>query len=133
MAINLVVYFNNSPMKLPAFNAPHHTPTQRGALQSFVYQQITGSAPSSLVLSLQSIPLPTVGSSDLTIYNAAVVAAIEQSRQRVLTGVNQIFSGRLKVAAPQPANRLGTLYNTTTTTTTTGATQAGSTTPGTGT
>ena len=133
MAINLVVYFNNFPMKLPAFNAPPHTPTQRGALQNFVYQQVAGIAPTSLVVSLQAIPLPTIGSSDLTIYNSAVVAAVEQSRQRVLTGVNQIFSGRLKVAAPQPANRLGTIDNTSTGTTTNGSAPAGSTTPGTGT
>ena len=69
MAINLVVYFNNSPIKLPAFNAPPHTPTQRGAIQSFVYQQVAGGSPTSLVGSLQAIPLPTTTSSDVTIYN----------------------------------------------------------------
>jgi hypothetical protein len=133
MALNLVVYFNNFPIKLPTFNAPPHTPTQRGAIQSFVYQQIAGGSPTSLVGSLQLIPLATTTSSDLTIYNQAVIAAVEQSRLRVLSGVNQIFAGKLRVAAPQPANRLGTLVNTTTTTNTTGAAQAGSTTPGTGT
>jgi hypothetical protein len=132
MALNLVVYFNNFPLKLPAFNAPPHTPVQRGAMQSFVYQQVAGSGSTSLVRSLQLIPLPATSSSDLTIYNQAVIAAVEQSRQRVVSGVNEIFSGKLKVAAPQPANRLGT-FPTTTTPTTTGAALAGSTTPGTGT
>jgi hypothetical protein len=133
MALNLVVYFNNFPLKLPAFNAPPHTPTQRGAIQSFVYQQIAGGSPTSLVGSLQLIPLPATSSSDLTIYNQTVLAAIEQSRQRVLSGVNEIFSGKLRIAAPQPANRLGTFSNTSAPTTTTGAALAGQTTPGTGT
>jgi hypothetical protein len=139
MAINLVVYFNNFPIKLPAFNAPPHTPTQRGAIQSFVYQQIAGGSPTSLVGSLQAIPLPTTTSSDVTIYDQAVLAAIEQSRQRVLSGVNLIFSGRLKVAAPVPANRLGINQSgssggTSGAGSTTGtSTQAGSNTPGTGT
>jgi hypothetical protein len=62
-----------------------------------------------------------------------VLVAIEQSRQRVLSGVNEIFAGKLKIAAPQPANRLGIFRTTTTPATTTGATLAGSTTPGTGT
>jgi hypothetical protein len=132
MALNLVVYFNNFPLKLPAFNAPPHTPTQRGAIQSFIYQQIAGGSPTSLVGSLQLIPLYSTTSSDLTIYNQAVLAAVEQSRQRVLSGVNQIFAGKLKVAAPQPANRLGTFTTTTPPTTTTVTGLAGSTTPGTG-
>jgi hypothetical protein len=133
LAINLVVYFNNFPIKLPTFNAPPHTPIQRGAIQSFIYQQVAGGSPTSLVGSLLAIPLPTTTSSDLTIYSQTVVAAIEQSRQRVLSGVNQIFAGKLRIAAPQPANRLGTLFNTSTTTSTNGSAQAGSTTPGTGT
>jgi len=133
MAINLVVYFNNAPIKLPAFNAPPHTPIQRGALQSFVYQQVAGGSPTSLVGSLLAIPLPTTTSPDvITIYDLAWKAAVDQSQQRVLSGVNQIFAGKLKVAAPQPANRLGTLFNTSTTTSTNGSAQAGSTTPGTG-
>jgi hypothetical protein len=135
MAISLVTYFNGFPIKLPAFNAPPHTPTQRGAIQSFVYTSITSGSPTSLVGALQAIPLPATTSSDVTIYDSAVLAAIEQSRQRVLAGINQIFSGKLKVAAPQPANRLGTLVNTQTVTlpNTTGVALAGSTTPGTGT
>jgi hypothetical protein len=135
LAINLVVYFNGFPIKLPAFNAPPHTPTQRGAMQLYVYEQIANGSPTSLVGSLQAIPLPTTTGSDLILYNQAVLAAIEQSRERVISGVNEIFSGRLKVAAPQPANRLGTLSNTQTTTTTStagGPVQAGSNTPGTG-
>ena len=42
MAINLVKYFNNLPIKLPPENAPPHTPVQRGAIQTFVYQSIAG-------------------------------------------------------------------------------------------
>jgi hypothetical protein len=134
LAINLVVYFNGYPIKLPAFNAPPHTPTQRGAIQLYVYQQISSGSPTSLVGSLQSIPLPTTSGSDLVLCNQGVLAAVEQSRERVLSGVNEIFSGRLKVAAPAPANRLGTLLNTPTTTTSTtgGPVPAGSNTPGTG-
>jgi hypothetical protein len=139
MAMNLVVYFNNFPIKLPAFNAPPHTPTQWGAIQSFVYQQIAGASPTSLVGSLQAIPLAGTTGSDVTIYNQAVLAAVEQSRLRVLSGVNQIFSGRLKIAAPAPANRLG-INAAGSTGGTSGAgsstgtsTQAGSNTPGTGT
>jgi hypothetical protein len=133
MALNLVVYFNTFPIKLPTFNAPPHTPTQRGAIQSFVYQQVAGGSATSLVGSLQAIPLATTTSSDLTIYNQTVLAAVEQSRLRVLSGVNQIFAGKLRVAAPQPANRLGTFPTTTAPTVTSGSAQAGSTTPGTGT
>jgi hypothetical protein len=134
MAINLVVYFNNFPIKLPTFNAPPHTPIQRGAIQLFVYQQVVGTSPTSLEESLLTIPLPTTTTgSNVTIYNSAVLAAVEQSRQRVLSGVNQIWAGKLRVAAPLPANRLGMLDNTSTTTTiTNGSAVAGSTTPGTG-
>ncbi len=134
MAINLVVYFNNFPIKLPTFNAPPHTPIQRGAIQLFVYQQVAGTSPTSLEESLLTIPLPTTTTgSNVTIYNSAVLAAVEQSRQRVLSGVNQIWAGKLRVAAPLPANRLGMLDNTSTTTTiTNGSAVAGSTTPGTG-
>ena len=132
MAINLVVYFNNFPIKLPTFNAPPHTPIQRGAIQLFVYQQVAGTSPTSLAESLLAIPLPTT-TTDMTIYDSAVRAAVEQSRQRVLSGVNQIWAGKLRVAAPLPANRLGMLDNTSTTTTiTNGSAVAGSTTPGTG-
>jgi hypothetical protein len=132
MAINLVVYFNNFPLKLPAFNAPPHTPIQRGAMQLYVYQQIAGGNPTSLVGSLQAIPLPTDTTTAAEIYNQAVLAAIEQSRQRVLTGINAVFAGRVKVAAPVPANRLGVPYNIPITTTN-GAPLAGTITPRTGT
>ena len=61
--------------------------------------------------SLLAIPLPTTASTDLTIYNAAVLAAIEQSRQRASWGLPQMFAGKLRIAAPQPANRLGIVAN----------------------
>ena len=58
MAINLIVYFNGFPIKLPAFNAPPHTPIQRGAIQSYVYQQVAEASPTSIVDSLLTIPCP---------------------------------------------------------------------------
>ena len=42
MATNLVVYFNNLPVKLPQQNGPPHTPIQRGAIQKYVYMSIAG-------------------------------------------------------------------------------------------
>jgi hypothetical protein len=107
MAITLVEYFNSLPLKLPKFNAPPHTPNQRGAIQTYVYQQVAGSSPTGLQQSLLSITLPTTAGSDLTIYDAAAAAAIEQSRQLTLNGVNQVFAGNLRISAPAPANRLG--------------------------
>jgi hypothetical protein len=109
MAINLVNYFNSLPLKLPYFNAPPHTANQRVAIQNYVYNQIAGNgmtAP-SLQQSLLAITLPTTAGPDLTIYNAAVVSAVEQSRQQVLGGISQIYAGHLKISAPAPANRLG--------------------------
>jgi hypothetical protein len=113
MAISLVNYFNSLPLRLPFFNAPPHTPNQRGAIQKYVYNQIAGSglnAP-SLQQSLLGIALPTTAGSDLTIYNAAVVSAVDASLQQVLGGVSQIYAGILKISAPAPANRLGILFN----------------------
>jgi hypothetical protein len=132
MAISLVNYFNSFPIKLPAFNAPPHTPTQRGAIQSYVYQQVAGSSSTSLQQSLLGITLPTTAGPDLTIYDAAVAAAVEQSRQQVLGGVSQVFAGRLLISAPAPANRLGLPLNTSSGSSTTGSSTSatGSTTTG---
>lgn len=112
MAISLVQYFNNQPTKLPRFNAPPHTPNQRGAIQKYVYQQIVGSASTSLLQSLLAIPLPTTTGPDLTIYDAAVNSAVVQSRTQTLNGVRQVFAGKLLVPIPAPNNRLGVLFNT---------------------
>jgi hypothetical protein len=111
MAINLVIYFNGLPQKLPYFNTPPRTPNQRGAIQKFVYSSITGSGTTNLVGALTSIPLPTTAGSDLQIYDAAVSSAVEQSRLQVQNGVTQIFNGRLKVPIQAPNNRLGIAAN----------------------
>src|SRR4051794_17605501 len=112
MGISLVTYFNGIPLKLPYFNAPPHTPNQRGAIQSYVYQQVAGSSATSLAGSLSAITLPTTAGSDLKIYDAAVAAAVEQSRLMTLNGVRQIYAGKLRVPAPAPANRLGINFHT---------------------
>jgi hypothetical protein len=112
MAINLVTYFNSLPLRLPRFNAPPHTPNQRGAIQAYVYQQVAGGSATSLQGSLLAITLPTTAGSDLKIYDAAVAAAVAQSRQRTLNGVNQVYAGKLQIPAPAPANRLGINFNT---------------------
>jgi hypothetical protein len=112
MAINLVKYFNNLPIKLPPENAPPHTPVQRGAIQSYVYQNIAGGISTSLQQLLLAIPLPTTPGSDLQIYLAAVDSAITLSNQQILNGVRQIFNRTLLVNAPAPANRLGEDFNT---------------------
>jgi hypothetical protein len=111
MATTLVEYFNGIPIKLPAKNTPPHTPTQRGALQSFVYQNIAGNLATSLQQTLLAIPLPTTPGSDLQIYQAAVDAAIAQSRQYVLNGITEIYNRTLLVNALAPANRLGQTFN----------------------
>jgi hypothetical protein len=121
MATTLVQYFNSIPIKLPAKNTPPHTPTQRGALQSYVYQNIAGSLATSLQQTLLAIPLPTTPGSDLQIYQAAVDSAIAQSRQYVLNGITEIFNRTLLVNAQAPANRLGQTFNTGTGSTTTGS------------
>jgi hypothetical protein len=111
MAINLVNYFNNLPIKLPPENAPPHTPVQRGAIQSYVYQNIAGSSSTSLRQMLLATTLPSTPGSDLQIYQAAVDSAITLSRQQILDSVRQIFNRTLLVNAQAPANRLGEDFN----------------------
>jgi hypothetical protein len=122
MATNLVVYFNSLPIKLPPENTPPHTPVQRGAIQSYVYQNIAGSSSTSLQQLLLAITLPTTTGSDLDIYEAAVASAIAESHQRVLDGVEQIFNRTLLVNAVAPANRLGIIFNTGSTSSTSSST-----------
>ena len=76
MAVSLVQYFNNLPLKLPQQNGPPHTPVQHGALQKFVYMSIAGDGATfpSLEQSLLDISLPTTPGSDLSIYQATVNA-----------------------------------------------------------
>jgi uncharacterized membrane protein YgcG len=123
MAINLVKYFNKLPIKLPPENTPPHTPVQRGAIQTFVYDSIAavkttslyqytnGNSPPSLQQLLLAIPLPTTPGSDLQIYEAAVTSAIAESHQQLDDAVGQIFNRSLLVSAQPPANRLGEDFN----------------------
>jgi hypothetical protein len=111
LATNLVQYFNSLPIKLPAKNTPPHTPVQRGALQSNVYQSIAGAMSTSLQQLLLAIPLPTTSGSDLVIYMATADSAITLSEQQVLDNVQQIYSRNLLVNAIPPANRLGENFN----------------------
>ena len=123
MAINLVKYFNSLPIKLPAENAPPHTPVQRGAIQGYVYDSIAavstsslyqytdGTVPPSLQQLLLQIPLPTTPGSDLEIYKEAVMSAIAESHQQLNDGITQIFNRSLLVSAQPPANRLGENFN----------------------
>jgi uncharacterized membrane protein YgcG len=107
LAIDLVSFFNQTKVKLPYYNAPPHTPNTRGAIQTFVYQQTVGTAPTSLQQLLLNIPLPTTSGSDLVIYDAAVNSAVEQSRRATLDGVRQIFAGTKRIPSPTIGNRLG--------------------------
>lgn len=109
MAIDLVQYFNGLPLKLPKFNNPPHTPINRGAIQNYVYNSVAGGESMSLQQSLLAIPLPTTAGSDLQIYNAAMQAAVAQSRTLTLNGVSQIYAGRLLISTPAPNNRFGVI------------------------
>ena len=129
MAINLVQYFNNLPIKLPPENAPPHTPVQRGAIQYYVYQNIASSMSTSLQQLLLAIPLPTTPGSDLQIYQDSVDSAIAQSNQQILDGVQQIFNRTLLVNAQAPANRLGENFNSGTGSSTGSSTTSSSSTP----
>ena len=66
----------------------------------------------SLEQSLLAISLPSTPGADLDIYKATVDSAVEQSRQQVLSGMQQIFAGTLLISANAPANRLGEIFNT---------------------
>ena len=125
MGTSLVEYFNNVPVKLPRFNAPPHQPAPRGAIQMYVYKSVAGIASTSLQQLLLAIPLPGTPGSDLDIYVASVNSAVEASRLQVITGVQQIFAGTLKISAPAPANRLGENFNSSSTTTSTSPTTTG--------
>ncbi len=129
MAIDLVQYFNNLPLRLPYFNAPPHTPNNRGAIQNYVYNSVAGSGSGSTSTSgtsgaqgisalpgvgatslqqvLLAIPLPTASGVSEQIYNATVASAIQQSLTQTLNGVAEVYAGHLLVSAPSPNNRYG--------------------------
>ena len=114
LATSLVNYFNSLPLRLPYYNAPPHTANQRGAIQKYVYTQIAGNGLTSPSLQqmLLSVLLPTTPGSDLSIYEATIASAVDQSRQQVLGGIAQVYAGRLKISITPPNNPLGLLQNT---------------------
>ena len=73
LAVTLVQYFNNLPIKLPRKFAPVRQNPQTGAIQEYVYQQIASGQASSLKSVLLAITLPTTPGGDLQIYDAAVI------------------------------------------------------------
>jgi len=115
LAITLVKYFNGLPVVLPKENAPPHTPVQRGAIQKYVYQNIASSEATSLQQLLLAIPLPTTADGDLEIYRAAVNSAVAASRLQVINGIQQIYARIFLISATPPANRLGEIFNTSST------------------
>jgi hypothetical protein len=104
LATRLVKYFNNVPITLPRKITPPHQPQQTGAIQEFVYRAIAGPASTSLQQLLLAIPLPTTPGPELVeIYDAAVNDAINASRLQVLTGVQQIWAGNIKIPGQPPS------------------------------
>jgi hypothetical protein len=126
LAIKLVKYFNGLPVLLPKENAPPHTPTQRGAIQKFLYQSIASTQPNSLQSLLLGITLPATPGGDLNIYVAAADSAIELSQLQVFNGIQQIYSRNLLISATPPANRLGESFNTGTSGSSSGTTSTSS-------
>jgi hypothetical protein len=124
LAVNLVAYFNSLPIKLPRMYAPPHQSQRSGALQQYVFQQVAGPESTSLQKSLLAVALPTTPGADLEIYDAAVKAALDASRTQLLSGVQQIFAGKLPVI---PINA-----STTSSSTSTAGTSSSSTGGGTG-
>jgi hypothetical protein len=97
LAVTLVRYFNTLPIKLPRKFAFPHQSRQTGAIQQLVYDQIAGTAATSLEQVLLAITLPTTTDGDLDIYNAAVETAVNASRINLLDSVAQVWNGTLPV------------------------------------
>jgi hypothetical protein len=97
LAVKLVRYFNSLPFKLPRKFAFPHESQQTGAIQQLVFEEIAGSASTSLMQVLLAIPLPTTPDGDLQIYDAAVNTAVNWSRINLLDSVQQVFAGTLPV------------------------------------
>lgn len=97
LAVNLVAYFNSLPFKLPRMYAPPHQSQRSGAIQQYVYQLVAGGQATSLQRTLSTISLPATPGSDLQIYDAAVKMALDASKTQMLSGVQQIFAGKLPV------------------------------------
>jgi hypothetical protein len=108
LAVTLLQYFNNLPIKLPRKFAPPHQNPQTGAIQEYVYQQIASSQAYSLKQVLLAITLPTTPGGDLRIYDAAVNSAVATSRLQVFDGVKQLFAGKYQVAPVTSSSTSGT-------------------------
>lgn len=108
LAVTLVQYFNNLPIKLPRKYAPVHQNPQTGAIQEYVYQQIASEQASSLKQVLLAIILPTTPGGDLQIYDASVNSAVASSQLQVLDGVKQIFAGKYQIAPVTSSSTSGT-------------------------
>ena len=113
LAVTLLQYFNNLPIKLPRKYAPVHQNPQTGAIQQYVYQQIASGQTNSLKQVLLTIFLPTTPGGDLQIYDAAVASAIATSQLQVLDGVKQIFAGKYQVPPVASSSTSGTSTTTT--------------------
>jgi hypothetical protein len=99
MSTNLVIYFNHLPFRLPGFAGPPGTPTPRQAVQTYIYEQLV-SNPMSLTALLLGVPLPGTTGADLQLYDATVMSILDQSRQQLIEGVRQVFTGQILVGAP---------------------------------
>ena len=108
---------------LPRKYAPPHQSQQTGkALQEYVYQLTAGAAATSLQKTLLAVSLPLTPGGDLTIYDAAVKAAISSSRIQMLSDVQQIFANKLPVV---PVSASSTSSSTATTSTSSSSTTGG--------
>jgi hypothetical protein len=125
LAVELVQYFNSLPIRLPRKFALPHQNAQGGAVQTYVFNQIASSRPSSLKNVLLAIALPTTTGPDLQIYDATVTSAVETSHLNVLAGVEQIFAGKLQIPPSSPSSGTTTSSTGTTTGTTAGTTTGG--------
>ena len=94
MSQSLVTYFNRLPIALPKTPGPYRTSRPRTAIQTFIANRLTGQDPSSLVQTLQAIPLPGSAGPPLALYSASLATAIAKSRQEILEGVRLLFSGQ---------------------------------------
>jgi hypothetical protein len=97
LAVNLVSYFNNLPFKLPRMFAFPHQSQRTGALQQYVYQIVAGTGPDSLRTILLAVALPATPGGDLQIYQSTIETAVNASRTEMLSGVQQIFAGKMQV------------------------------------
>lgn len=128
LAVKLVAYFNSLPFKLPRMFAFPHQDQRSGAIQQYVYQLVAGASSKSLQQTLLAVTLPQTAGGDLQIYQAAVNTAVNATRLQMLSGVEQIFAGKLQVV---PTSLSGTSASTTGTGSTSSTSTSGSSSTGT--